>query len=149
MQGPTKEAAEEEANRVLLGNFHRASGRYQETEETKGGMFMSGVIQRETSVAAGGVNDNIFSGSAFEYVRQPGVVSIAAVASATGGFITLQAGPTLILEESPPTVKVTMPTVPDDFLYQSAVVPGDRLVLRFRNPTAGALVLRAVAQLSP
>jgi 3-hydroxymyristoyl/3-hydroxydecanoyl-(acyl carrier protein) dehydratase len=110
---------------------------------------MSGVIQKETSVAAGAVNDNIFAGSAFEYVRQPGVVSIAAVASATGGFITLQAGPTLILEESPPTVKTAMPIVPDDFLYQSAVVPGDRLVLRFRNPTAGALIVRAVCQLSP
>jgi 3-hydroxymyristoyl/3-hydroxydecanoyl-(acyl carrier protein) dehydratase len=110
---------------------------------------MSGVIQKETSVAAGAVNDNIFSGSAFEYVRSPGVVSIAAVASATGGFITLQAGPTLILEESPPTIKATMPTVPDDFLYQAAVVPGDRLVLRFRNPTAGALTIRAVAQIAP
>jgi 3-hydroxymyristoyl/3-hydroxydecanoyl-(acyl carrier protein) dehydratase len=110
---------------------------------------MSGVIQKETSVAAGAVNDNIFSGSAFEYVRSPGVVSIGAVASATGGFITIQAGPTLILEESPPSIKATMPTVPDDFLYQAAVVPGDRLVLRFRNPTGGALVLRAVAQIAP
>jgi hypothetical protein len=110
---------------------------------------MSGVIQKETSVAAGAVNDNVFSGSAFEYIRQPGVVSIAAVASATGGFITLQAGPTLILEESPPTVKTSMPVVPDDFLYQAAVVPGDRLVLRFRNPTGGALTLRSVAQISP
>jgi len=110
---------------------------------------MSGVIQKETSVAAGAVNDNLFNGSAFEYVRQPGVVSIGAVASATGGFITIQAGPTLILEESPPTVKTTMPVVPDDFLYQAAVVPGDRLVLRARNPTGGALTFRAVAQLSP
>jgi 3-hydroxymyristoyl/3-hydroxydecanoyl-(acyl carrier protein) dehydratase len=110
---------------------------------------MSGVIQRETSIAAGGVNDNIFSGSAFEYVRQPGVVSIGVTAAATGTFITLQAGPTLILEESPPVVKTVMPVVPDDFLYQSAVVPGDRLVLRARNPTGGAVIIRAVAQLSP
>lgn len=110
---------------------------------------MSGVIQKETSVAAGAVNDNLFSGSAFEYVRQPGVVSIGCVASVTGGFITIQAGPTLILEESPPTVKTSMPIVPDDFLYQAAVVPGDRLVLRARNPTGGAVVFRAVAQISP
>jgi len=110
---------------------------------------MSGVIQKETSVAAGVANDNIFAGSAFEYIRSPGVVSIGAVASATGGFITIQAGPTLILEESPPAIKATMPVVPDDFLYQAAVVPGDRLVLRFRNPTGGALVIRAVAQIAP
>ncbi len=110
---------------------------------------MSGVIQKEVSLAAAGVNDNVFSGSAFEYVRQPGVVSIGAVASATGTFITIQAGPTLILEESPPTVKTTMPVVPDDFVYQAAVLPGDRLVLRYRNPTAGAVTLRAIAQISP
>lgn len=110
---------------------------------------MSGVIQRETSVAAGAVNDNLLSGSAFEYVRAFGIVSIAVVASATGGFVTIQAGPTLILEESPPTVKVVMPVIPDDFLYQSAVVPGDRLVIRARNPTGGALVFRAVVQVSP
>lgn len=110
---------------------------------------MSGVIQKETSVAAGAVNDNLFSGSAFEYVRSAGVVSIGVTASATGGFVTIQAGPTLILEESPPVVKTTMPVVPDDFLYQSAVLPGDRLVLRARNPTGGALTFRAVAQVSP
>jgi hypothetical protein len=109
---------------------------------------MSGTIQRETVVAAGAVNDNLFSGSAFEYARAPGVVSIGCVASATGGFITIQAGPTIILEESPPTVKATMPTVPDDFLYNAALAPGDRLVLRARNPTGGNLTFRAVAQIT-
>jgi hypothetical protein len=110
---------------------------------------MSGVIQKETAVAAGAVNDNLLSGSAFEYVRQQGVVSMGVVASASGGFITIQAGPTLILEESPPTVKTTMPVIPDDFLYQSAVVPGDRLVIRARNPTGGSITFRAVVQVAP
>lgn len=110
---------------------------------------MSGVIQKETSVAAGAVNDNVLSGSAFEYVRQAGVVSIGCVASATGGFITIQAGPTLILEESPPLIRTTMPVIPDDFYYQSAVVPGDRLVVRARNPTAGALTFRTICQIAP
>lgn len=109
---------------------------------------MSGVIQKETSVAAGAVADNLFSGSAFEYARAPGVVSVGVTASATGGFITLQAGPTIVLEESPPVVKTTMPVVPDDFLYTSALAPGDRLVLRARNPTGGALTFRAVAQIT-
>lgn len=107
---------------------------------------MSGVIQRETSVGAGAVNDNLLSGSAFEYARAPGVVSIGCVASATGGFITIQLGPTILLEESPPTVKTAMPVIPDDFLYTGAVAPGDRLVIRARNPTGGALTFRAVVQ---
>ena len=109
---------------------------------------MSGVIQKETSVGIGAVVDNIFSGSAFEYMRAPAIVSIACVAAATGTFITIQLGPTILLEESPPTVKTSMPTVPDDFLYTGAAAPGDRLVLRARNPTAGAIVVRAVAQIT-
>jgi len=109
---------------------------------------MSGVIQKETSVAAGAVNDNLLSGSAFEYLRAPAVISVACVASATGAFITIQIGPQILLEESPPTVKTSMPVVPDDFLYQAAGAPGDRLVIRFRNPTGGALTARAVVQVT-
>lgn len=110
---------------------------------------MSGVIQKEVSVGIGAVVDNLLSGSAFEYVRQPGLVSMAVAAAATGVFITIQAGPTLILEESPPLVRAGFPVVPDDFYYQSAVVPGDRLVIRARNPTAGAVIVRAIVQVSP
>lgn len=109
---------------------------------------MSGVIQKSNAVAAAGVVDNVFSGSAFEYARAPGVVSIAANASAVGMFITIQAGPVIILEESPPVVKATWPVVPDDFLYTAAVAPGDRLVLRARNPTAGAITLLSVCQIT-
>lgn len=109
---------------------------------------MSGVIQKETSIAAGAVNDNLLSGSAFEYLRAPAIVSFACVAAATGTFITIQAGPTIVLEESPPTVKTTMPVIPDDFLYTAACAPGDRLVVRARNPTGGAVIHRAVVQIT-
>jgi len=109
---------------------------------------MSGVIQKETSLAAGAVNDNLLSGSAFEYLRAPAIVSFGVVASATGTFITIQEGPSIILEESAPTVKTTMPVVPDDFLYTAAAAPGDRLVVRARNPTGGAITMRCVAQIT-
>lgn len=109
---------------------------------------MSGVIQKETSVAAGAVQDNIFSGSAFEYARAPAVVSIGVLSSATGAFITVQAGPTIVLEESAPALGTAMPKIPDDMAYNAALAPGDRLVLRYRNPTGGALTCRALAQIT-
>lgn len=109
---------------------------------------MSGVMQKELSVAAGVTVENLFSGSAFEYARAPGIISVGVCASATGGFVTLQAGPTIILEESPPAVKTTFPIVPDEFYYTAAVAPGDRLVLRVRNPTGGAVVFRSVCQIT-
>jgi hypothetical protein len=109
---------------------------------------MSGVIQKETVVATLVSVDNLLSGSAFEYLRAPAIVSFAVVASATGSFITIQAGPTIILEESPTAVKTVMPVIPDDFLYSAACAPGDRLVVRFRNPTGGSITARAVVQIT-
>jgi hypothetical protein len=109
---------------------------------------MSGVIQKETSVAAGGSNDNFLSGSAFEYLRAPAVVSIGVLASLTGAFYTVQIGPSILLEESPPAVGTAMPKVPDDFTLTGAGAPGDRLVVRGRNPTGGAIIFRVIAQIT-
>lgn len=104
-------------------------------------------IQKETSVAAGAVNDNLASGSAFEYMRGPGIVSAAVVAAATGTFLTIQSGPDIVLEESAPMVLTTMPIIPDHFYYNWGAAGGDRLVFRVRNPTGGAVVHRLVANI--
>ena len=105
-------------------------------------------IQKETSVGAGAVNDNLLSGSAFEYSRGNAIVSLGVVASATGSFVTVQSGPDIVLEESPPAVAATMPIIPDNFLYNFATGAGDRLVVRFRNPTGGAITARLVANIT-
>lgn len=101
-------------------------------------------IQKETSVAAAAVNDNLWSGSAFEYMRSNGVCSAAVVASATGTFVTIQSGPDVVLEESAPMILGTMPIVPDHFYYNWAAAFGDRLLCRARNPTAGAITFRTI-----
>lgn len=104
-------------------------------------------IQKETSVAAGAVNDNLLSGSAFEYMRSNGIVSAACVAAATGTFVTIQSGPDIVLEESAPMVLTTMPIIPDHFFYNWGAAQGDRLVMRVRNPTGGAVIHRAIANI--
>jgi len=104
-------------------------------------------IQKETIVAAGAVNDNLLQGSAFEYMRGNGVVSAGVVASVTGGFITIQSGPDIVLEESPPALLGVMPLVPDQFYYNWAAAAGDRLLIRARNPTAGAITFRTIANI--
>lgn len=104
-------------------------------------------IQRETSVAAGAVNDNLLSGSAFEYMRNNGIVSAGVVAAATGTFLTIQSGPDIVLEESAPMVLTTMPIIPDHFFYNWGAAAGDRLVVRVRNPTGGAVIHRAVVNI--
>jgi len=106
------------------------------------------VIQKEISLAANAVNDNILSGSAFEFLRGNAVVSIGMTGSATGLVANIQSGADVVLEESPLIVKTTFPVIPDDFAYNDVGVAGDRLVVRVRNTTAGALTVRAIIQVT-
>lgn len=105
------------------------------------------VIQIETSVAAGDVNNNLVAGSAYEFARTRQIVSIGLVQSATGGFAIIQSGSDVIAEEFSPAIKTTFPIIPDEMYYTDVMEAGDRLVLRYRNPTAGALTVRAIVQI--
>jgi len=106
-------------------------------------------IQVEVSVAATSSNSNIFTGSAFEYSRGRNLLSLGITAAATGTFITINSGADVILEESPPYVATVFPIVPDQMFYNDVMEPFDRLRVNVRNPTAAAVVHRAIALLSP
>lgn len=106
------------------------------------------VIQREISVAAGATVENAIAGSAFEFLRRNSIVSVGVTAAATGTFVTLQAGADVVLEESPPMVQASFPRIPDEMAYNFAGVGGDRLVVRLRNPTGGAVIMRVLLQVA-
>lgn len=107
------------------------------------------VIQREVSIAAGGVSDNLLAGSAFEFLRSNSLVSIGVCAAATGTFVTIQSGGDVIAEEFPPAVQTRFPVIPDEMYYSDVGAAGDRLVIRARNPTGGAVIHRVVVQVTP
>lgn len=107
------------------------------------------VIVKEETVAANGTIDNLVSGSSFEFLRQNSIVSMGINGSATGLVAAIQSGSDIVLEEAPILVKDSMPTIPDDMYYNDAGVAGDRLVLRIRNTTAGALTVRSIVQVTP
>ena len=107
------------------------------------------VIMRETAVAAGAVNENILAGSAFEFARQNSLVSIGIHQSATGGFCTIQSGADIVAEEFSVPINTVYPVIPDNMYFSDVAAAGDRLVVRYRNPTGGALTVRVVAQVTP
>ena len=107
------------------------------------------MIMKETSIAAGASNDNLVSGSAFEFARTRQIVSLGVVQSATGMFCTIQAGADIIVEEFSLPILTTYPIIPDNMYFTDIMEPGDRLVIRVRNPTGGPLTARAVVQTSP
>jgi len=107
------------------------------------------VIQKEVSIAANSSNENILSGSAFEFLRGNAVVSIGLTGSATGLVANIQSGADIVLEESPLEIKTSFPVVPDEMYYNDVGVLGDRMVIRVRNTTGGALTIRAIVQITP
>jgi len=107
------------------------------------------VIMRETSVLANATVDNFISGSAFEIAVRPVLVSLGFTASATGLVITITAGSDLVLEEAASPIKTTYPIIPDEFFFSDVMMPSERLVIRVRNTTAGALTGRCVVQVNP
>lgn len=117
------------------------------------------LIKKDGSLAAGAsLNpNNLWAGSAFEYLRGPSLVSIGLVTpAAAGGLLTAcYIGNALIAEEYiVPTdnrggAAGAGPLGSDDFYLQAAGAGGDRLVNTLRNPTAGALTYSGVAIITP
>jgi hypothetical protein len=101
--------------------------------------------------------NNVWAGSAFEYLRGPSFISIGILTPGTaGGLLAAQyVGSNLIGEEF--SVPFRAPTVdgsdqPDmnkDMFIQAAGVGGDRLVTTLRNPTGGTLTFSALAIIQP
>lgn len=92
---------------------------------------------------------NLVAGSAFEFARTRQLVSLGVVQSATGGFATISAGADLIAEEFSVPILTTYPVIPDQMYFTDIMEAADRLVIRYRNPTAGTLTVRAMVQTSP
>jgi len=101
-------------------------------------------IQKEVSVGAGARNDNLVSGSAFEFARSRQVVSMGLTAAATGVLATITSGADVVLEESAAYIKTQFPIVPDEMFYNDVMEVGDRLVISARNSSGGAIVVRTI-----
>ena len=122
------------------------------------------VILNAVAVPTVSVNNNLVAGSAFEFARVQSVYSIGIFASASGCFCTIQGGSDIIAEEFPVpvsgvaannpsgaamTTTSQFPVIPDEMYFHDVLNPGDRLVLRFRNPTAGSVTAAFVVQIQP
>lgn len=106
------------------------------------------VIVRTTSVPANGLVDNVLAGSAFEFARQNILVSMGVTQAATGTFVTFNSGADVVAEEFEPPIKTTYPIIPDDMYFADVAAQGDRLVVRVRNSTGAAVIVRTVVQVS-
>jgi len=100
------------------------------------------------SIGAGVSNPNIFTGSAFEFVRRRAIVSMGIMQAATGTFAQFTSGGDVIAEEFEPPIATRYPIIPDEMYFTDVAEAGDRLRVPVRNPTGGAIIVRSIAQIT-
>lgn len=108
-------------------------------------------IPTQTAAVAAGGSSNLLSGHLFETMPYDCQVQIAIVAETAGLLASVQSG-TDVLQDDGPVIVVAangMPRFPDDFYLEDVASKGEKLTIRVRNPTAGAINARAVVRLTP
>jgi len=117
------------------------------------------IISRNGSLTTGTTlnPNNVWAGSAFEYMKGPSYVTIGILTPGTaGGLLATQyMGGALIAEEflvpfRAPTVDgPSQPQIPGDMFLQMGGNVNDRLVTTLRNPTGGTVTYNALALITP
>lgn len=94
-------------------------------------------MQDSLSVAANSLSLNVLAGQLYEFIGQGTNVTFACTGSAAGLRASFTAGIPWIQDQAINSQN-RFPLIPDDIMLNTRV-PGGRLLLQFRNTTAGAL----------
>ncbi len=99
------------------------------------------LIQAQVSLAANTVNDNVLTGSQFEFLPYNAALRFALNGSATGLVADVYSGQDVLAEQMGVNALNRVPINPDDFLLTDVAGGGERIKVRVRNTTGGALTL--------
>lgn len=101
------------------------------------------------SVLANSTSANVLSGKTHEFVPFPAVVTLYGTASAVGQNVSFIVGGAAIVDDQEVNAQNRMPILPDDYIAQTVCRGGERLVLRFRNTTGGAIDAFSRLEINP
>jgi hypothetical protein len=98
------------------------------------------LIQGSTSIALSSVNDNVLTGSQFEFLPYNAVVEFGLNGDANGADLRVDvySGQDVLMENAPMNTRAVIPTYPDDFLLNDVAAAGERIKVRARNVSAAA-----------
>lgn len=96
-------------------------------------------MQGSISVGANSVSANVLAGQQFEFLPQNAQVTLSVAGSAIGLNVSLLAGGVTLINDQAINGANHFPVIPDDVLSQEVIPQNARLLLTFRNKTAGAL----------
>jgi len=106
-------------------------------------------IQNQVSVPANGVVDNVLVNSQWEYLPFNARLDFGLVAAATGLLVDVLSGTDVVAETYAPSTANRFPIYPDDFNLNDVAAGGERIKIRARNTTGGAVVLFFSVRITP
>lgn len=109
------------------------------------------VMTDRRSVALNATVDNVLTGKIDEFLRENSVVTLYAVAEAVGVNVSLIIGNEVVFDDQEITTRAVGASiiVPDDFIVQGGGLAGDRMIVRLRNTTGAAIVVRTRLETTP
>jgi hypothetical protein len=106
-------------------------------------------IQKKVTLAANTVNDNVLTGSQFEFLPYNAHILFGMNQSATGIVVDAYSGADTVCEAFEPNIAAAYPVYPDAFTLEDVAGAGERLKLRARNTTGGSLDLYVSIRINP
>ncbi len=97
------------------------------------------LIQNSVSIAANSTNDNVLAGSQFEFLPYDAALNFGLSASATGVVVDVYSGQDVLCESTAVGGTNRIPVMPDDYSLSDVAGAGERIKIRARNVTDGAL----------
>lgn len=107
------------------------------------------LIQQQLTIAANSVNDNVIAGSQFEFLPYNASLRFALNGSAVGLVADLYTGQDVLAEQMLINTLNRVPINPDDFLLSDVAGAGERVKIRVRNTTGGALTVFFAVMIDP
>lgn len=97
-------------------------------------------IQGSVSIAAATQNDNVLTGSQFEFLPYNASLEFGLVGDANGADLRVDvfSGQDVLLESAPMSAQNRIPIYPDDYGLTDVAAGGERIKIRVRNVNAGA-----------
>lgn len=109
------------------------------------------VIQGQTSIAAGAVNDNVLAGSQFEFLPYNARIEFGLNGDGAGGDLRVDvySGQDVLMESGVMSIQDRIPVYPDDYQLTDVAAAGERIKVRARNVGVGAAVLYHAVRITP
>lgn len=98
------------------------------------------LIQNTQSIAANATLENALAGSQFEFLPYNAFLEFGLQGSAAGLVADVYSGQDVLAEGIAVPLQNRYPLYPDDFNLNDVAAGGERIKVRLRNTTGGALV---------